>query len=58
MKLNNKEAEHMKVKVIQEDTLHSKMSFYHIFYIIIIVIALLLYYHAGLWCITAEAQPI
>ena len=29
----NKKAEHMKVKVTQEDTLHSKMFFYHIYII-------------------------
>ena len=44
VKLSNK-AEHMKVKVTQEDTLHIKMFFYHTYYI---VIALWLYYHAGL----------
>ena len=38
MKLNNK-AGYMKVKVTQEDTLHSKMFFYYI-YILSIVIGL------------------
>ena len=42
--LNNK-AEHVKVKVRQEDTLHSKCSLSNI---LSIVIALRLYYHAGL----------
>ena len=31
MKLNNK-AEYMKVKITQEDTLHNKMFFYHMYY--------------------------